>query len=93
METIFKADIFFFVTTVMVVIFTGVLVTAIYFSIKLIRVLTEISELVRDEAELIKNDIDGARDTIKAKAEVVGAIIGAVARSGKAKTTKSKTKK
>jgi hypothetical protein len=90
METVLKADIFFFVTTIAVVAITFVVIVALYYCIKLMRTLADISALVRDEAELIKNDFDSARDTIKANAEVVGTIIGAVARGGKAKNTKYK---
>lgn len=91
METVMKADIFFFITTIAVVLFTAVLITVLYFVLKLVRVFTEISEIVRDEAQLIKDDIDGARDTIRSNAEVVGTIIGAFVHKGAKKAT-SRTK-
>jgi len=92
-ETILKADIFFFVTTIAVVAITlGMLVVG-YFCIRLLRTLNEVSEVVRDEAKLIKSDIDGARATIRSNAEIVGTIIGAVARGGASAKRKSKKTK
>lgn len=93
METLLKADIFFVIATVGVVLFTGCAIVLVYFSIRLVRSLNKIAELVHKEAELIKDDIDGARESIRANAEVVGTIIGAVARGGARATRKKNTKK
>ena len=92
MDTFLKADIFFVITTFAVVILTLVVLVLLYFAFKLVRVLTQISEVVRDEAKLIKEDIDGARGTIRANAEVVGTVIGAFARSAGASVKKARKK-
>lgn len=93
MEAFMKADIFFFITSIATVAFTLALLVVLYYVLKLVRVFTEISEIVRDEAQLIKDDIDGARDTIRTNAEVVGTIIGAFVQKGAKKaTSRTKTK-
>ena len=95
METLLKADIFFFIASIGVILFTIALLVVVYYSVRLLQTISEISEMVRDEGKLIKDDIDSARDTIKANAEVVGTIIGAVAKSGLGKkaTKRSSSKK
>jgi len=95
METLIHADIFFFITSIAVGVLTIALCVLAYFAYRALSTINEIGELVRDETVRIKDDIDGARATIKKNADVFGTIIGAVARSGfgtKA-TKRTKTKK
>ena len=82
MEDILKADIFFFITSIAVIVFTVGLSILVYMCIRLVRSITRITDLVHDEAVLVKEDIDGVRESVRANAEVVGTIIGAVARKG-----------
>lgn len=93
METLLKADIFFFITSVAVLLLGAGLMVLIYFCIKLVRSITRVVDIVHEEAQLIKEDIDDARDTMRANAQVVGSIIGAVARTATGTPKKAKRKR
>lgn len=93
METLIHADIFFFITSIAVAVVTIALCIVAYFAYKAFRVLKEIGEVVRDEARLIKEDIDGARDTIRTNTKVISTIIKAVAGTGSKKKTTEREKK
>ncbi|NQV93372.1 hypothetical protein HQ403_02635 [Candidatus Kaiserbacteria bacterium] len=93
METLIHADIFFFITSIAVVVVTIALCIVTYFAFKAFRVLKEIGEIVRDEAKLIKEDIDGARNTIRTNTKVINTIIKSVAGMGSKKKKTSSTER
>jgi len=61
MQTLIHADIFFFVTTVAVILFTIGIVIALVFVIMILKNLHKLSETVRTEADHIAGDIDAIR--------------------------------
>jgi hypothetical protein len=65
MESLMKADIFFFVTTVAVIAVTICLVYAGYYLIRILRNVEEISEEVKAESQLVREDIGDLRDNIR----------------------------
>ena len=65
METLMKADIFFFVTTVAVIAVAICLVYALYHVIRILRNVDEISSDVRAESELVREDIHELRSNIR----------------------------
>lgn len=65
METLLKADIFFFVTTVAVIAVTICLVYAGYYLIRILRNVEEISEEVKEEAGQVREDIGELRTNIR----------------------------
>jgi len=65
MESLMKADIFFFVTTVAVVAVTICLVYAGYYLIRILRNVEEISEEVKSESQLVREDIHDLRSNIR----------------------------
>jgi membrane protein implicated in regulation of membrane protease activity len=65
METLMKADIFFFVTTIAVVAVTICLVYAAYYLIRILRNVEEISEEVKQESQLVREDIGDLRANIR----------------------------
>jgi ABC-type transporter MlaC component len=65
METLMKADIFFFVTTIAVVAVTVCLVYAAYYVIRILRNVEEISEEVKAESQLVREDISDLRSNIR----------------------------
>ncbi|MEX0652309.1 MAG: hypothetical protein WD509_03215 [Candidatus Paceibacterota bacterium] len=93
METLIQADIFFFITSIAVVVITVALCIVAYFAFRAFRVLKEIGEIVRDEAKLIKEDIDGARNTIRTNTKVINTIIKSVAGVGSKKKKTTRTEK
>ncbi len=51
MESILKADVFFFITTIAVIVFTVFILIALFYFIKLIRNFYKISKILRNCAE------------------------------------------
>ena len=89
MEELLKADIFFVITTIAVVVITVVVLIAAYYIIKILRDVRELSDLVKDEGELIIHDIDEARKDVKRKSKSIGKFISKVTSSRK--RTKKRT--
>jgi len=65
METIMKSEIFFFITSIAVVIITILLGVLITYLIRILRNVDDISAKAKDEAGLIKEDIAELRENIK----------------------------
>jgi hypothetical protein len=65
MESLLKADIFFFVTTIAVVLVTLCLIYAGYYVIRILRNVEEISEDVKAESQLVREDIGDLRANIR----------------------------
>jgi hypothetical protein len=85
MDGLLKADIFFFLTSIAVVLITIVLLIAFYYIIKILRDIHELSELIKDEGEHIIHDIDSARNSVKRKGKSLGIIISNIMSSKKEK--------
>ena len=91
MESFLKADIFFFVTTVAIVLLTALLATALLHLIKLLRTVRESSEIVKEMILEVSKTITGAQEGVSGflqKLNVVQLIRSAF--SGKRKTTTNK---
>jgi len=67
MNEFLKQDIFFFVTTVAVVILTLLLGVLIIYIIKISRDIKYISHKAKDEADLISQDLSELRDNVRDK--------------------------
>ena len=67
MDTVMKADIFFFITAIAVLIGAILLIIILIYGIKIVKDLLSISNRVKHEAELISMDIHEAREHIKKK--------------------------
>jgi 5-bromo-4-chloroindolyl phosphate hydrolysis protein len=65
MESLMKSDIFFFITSIAVVILTMLLAVAVAYVIKILRNVDDISTKAKDEAGLIKEDIAELRQNLK----------------------------
>lgn len=65
MSEFMKADIFFFVTTVAVIVLTVVVAVFMVYLIGVMRNVRDISELVKTQGKNISDDISKLRDTIK----------------------------
>jgi hypothetical protein len=65
MEPILKSDVFFFITSVFVVILTALLVIAGYYLIKILKNLSETSKTVKDVVQETGNDFREIRQRVK----------------------------
>ena len=65
MDTLAKSDIFFFITSIAVVLFTIVGVIVAIYVVKIARNISEISERANEQTKKISDDIDALRENIK----------------------------
>jgi hypothetical protein len=65
MESIAKADIFFFVTTIFVVLLAIALIIVTVYVIKILQDLKDISEIVKSETLHIAGDVEQLRADVK----------------------------
>lgn len=65
METLVHADIFFFITTVFVVIVGTGIALVIAHMLPVLKNMRRISEIAKNEAEKLARDIEGIRSTVK----------------------------
>lgn len=72
MNTLIKADIFFFITSVAVIVLSIGLVIALFYIIRILRNVEDISETVKDESQAVAGDISQLRSTIKSGKLITG---------------------
>ena len=65
MTTLIHADIFFFVTTIVVVLVGVALVVALVYLIMILHRVRDIAEEVREETVLFREDVHDLRDSIR----------------------------
>ena len=80
-----KADIFFVVTTIAVLVLTGVVAWALMYLIKILRNVEDISETVKKETKKISQDIEGLRDHVRNNGIVPNFIMRWIGRSSRKK--------
>jgi len=95
MDTLIHADIFFFITSIAVILLTILLCVILFYVAKIARNLASLSETVRDEGESLIADIEEIRLNMKEKVENASAFGGFVRSMvfGRFKSTFSKIKK
>lgn len=89
MENLIKADIFFFITTIAVVVFSIFGAILLFYGIKIARDIQKIAEIARRESEEIIKDIDDARGAFKQK---VVSLIGILSSIGLFRQQKKRSK-
>lgn len=82
MEAVLKADIFFFITAIAVIIVTPLLVMALIYVIRILKRVDEVSEEIKKEALFISADVDEFRRKIKDKASNISGLLGAITAAG-----------
>jgi hypothetical protein len=65
MSEFLKMDIFFFVTTIVVVVLGLLGIVAMVYIIRLLRILNDIADTVDEETSAIKEDLDAARAKVR----------------------------
>lgn len=67
MESIIKADIFFFITGIAIVVFTIGMIIAMVYIICILNDMKRISKTILKESDKFAGDIDSLRETIKSE--------------------------
>ena len=75
METLLKADIFFFVTTIVVIVLSIVIAVALVYVVRILRDILHVTRNVRDESDKIVADVDEFRSDMKKQGTVVSSTI------------------
>jgi hypothetical protein len=65
METLLKADIFFFITSVAVILLTVGAIVALYYVIRILQSVRNISERVEEGSKVLGEDLDELRFKLK----------------------------
>ena len=67
MDTLIKADVFFFITTVAIIVLSLLLAVLIIYIIKISKDIKYISNKAKNEADLIAEDLSDLRENVKEK--------------------------
>lgn len=67
MENIIHADIFFFITSIAVIVFTICLIIIMFYVTRILNDMKHISKTMSQESDKLLNDIDSLRETVKAE--------------------------
>lgn len=65
METLAKADIFFFITTIVVIVISITFAVALVYVIRILRRVDEMSERVKKESDAVLEDVASFRQNLK----------------------------
>lgn len=65
MENVVKADIFFFVTSIAVVVFTIGVVIAMYYVVRILKEMKRVSKKISEEGDKIIGDVEYFREAVK----------------------------
>jgi membrane protein implicated in regulation of membrane protease activity len=65
METIIKADIFFFITSIAVVVFTLSMIVVMFYVTRILKDMKHISETISRESDKLVGDIESIREVVK----------------------------
>ena len=90
MDDFLKMDIFFGVTTVAVVVITVLLSVVLIRVLRLIRVLEQVTLIVHEEGEQIRDDIREVRARVKEEGLKVGQLLGFLSSFAKKPARRSK---
>ena len=97
MQTLVQADIFFFISTICLVILSILVAVGLYYVIGILRDAREISARIKKASEGLEKDLDGLRNAVKAEGNKVRGIadlvLGFVIRALTPKAAKRKKTK
>lgn len=78
MNTLVKADIFFFIASIATVVITIILAILLIYGIKIAKRVKEITEMIKDESQNMVEDIAYVREQVKEQSEKFGSFIGSI---------------
>ncbi len=64
METLAKSDVFFFITSVAVILLTAMCLVILFYGIRLFRTAVQISRKIKEEGDALSNDIAAIRTKV-----------------------------
>lgn len=85
MEELAKADIFFFITTIAVVLISLVFIIALVYIVSILRAIKRFTDRAESKAEDIYGDIDDFRAGVRRKAETASRVTSALSAAHVAK--------
>ncbi|HYF05309.1 MAG TPA: hypothetical protein VEA59_04015 [Patescibacteria group bacterium] len=66
-QSLLKSDVFFFVTTIVVVVIGVVWLIAGVYIIRILHIFRKISQMIHDESTEVRKDLDDIRQTVRTK--------------------------
>ncbi len=88
METLLKADIFFFITTCAVAIVAVCVGIITFYFIQILKDVKRISETLSREGEKVAEDIDLVRETLKEKGNIIGSMLSTITKTWRGRKTR-----
>lgn len=76
METLIKADIFFFITSIFIIFLTVGFGVALVYIIPILKDMRHLSALAREEGDKLSEDLDELRSAVKEEGQKAKSIIG-----------------
>ena len=73
MDTLVHADIFFFITSIAVILLTLLFIVLLAYGVKIVRTISKIAETIRQESENVVEDIAELRGKVKEEGVKVSA--------------------
>jgi uncharacterized protein YoxC len=92
MNALIHADVFFFVTTIAVVVVAAAFTVALVYFIGVLRNVRDVSKAVKEEAYLIREDIRVAREDVKREGFKLKHVVSFFSRFSNKKQGRKKTK-
>lgn len=92
MDTLIHADVFFFVTTIAVIVGTVAFTVMFFYFIKVLKNVRDVSREIKEEAQLIREDIRMTRENVKKEGFKLKHIVSLFSRFSDKKTRSKKTK-
>jgi predicted PurR-regulated permease PerM len=81
MDTFIHADIFFFVTTIVLVVFAAFGVILLIYSVKIVRTVSDIANTIKTESKNIAEDIESIREQVKEKGSKLSVFTGLIGKA------------
>jgi len=93
METLIQADIFFFITSITVIIIGLFVAAGLFYTVRILRDVKHISSKVREEGDKIVDDVDELREDFKKEGTRLTGVLSVFAKLLARKAKKFKKKK
>ncbi len=92
MDTLAKSDMFFFITSIAVVLFTIVTALLGVYLFGIVSDIKQITKRLKEETDEVMDDLKAARESLKDKGRSIGSILGAIfALRGRSKRKKKES--
>lgn len=75
MDVIAKSDVFFFITSIAVIVLSAVVAVALVYAIRILRNVSHVSKIVSEESDLIAKDVSRLREEAENNGVKVGRLM------------------